>query len=88
MIRIEECTFLRCESIKCISIPNGVTSIGAGAFESCDNLETIELPNTLICIGKNAFEDCYSIKEIRIPKGNMTKFALLMPKLINLFVES
>ena len=88
LIRIEECTFLRCESIKCISIPNGVTSIGAGAFESCDNLETIELPNTLICIGKNAFEDCYSIKEIRIPKGNMTKFALLMPKLINLFVES
>jgi len=51
-------------------------------------LENIELPDTIIYIGKNAFYNCYSIKEIKIPKGSMKKFDLLLPELINYFVES
>lgn len=86
--RIEEYTFSRCESLKCIHIPNGVTSIETCAFEWCRNLENIELPDTIIYIGKNAFYNCYSIKEIKIPKGSMKKFDLLLPELINYFVES
>lgn len=86
--RIEKYTFSKCESLKCIHIPNGVTSIETCAFEWCRNLENIELPDTIIYIGKNAFYNCYSIKEIKIPKGSMKKFDLLLPELINYFVES
>lgn len=56
------CTF------KKIIIPNGVTSIGYGAFFGCENLEEIILPETLISVGWLAFCDCKKLKTIILPK--------------------
>ena len=51
---------------ECI-IPDGVTSIGEGAFSYCESLQSITLPNNVISIGNDAFYDCNSLKEIIIP---------------------
>ena len=50
-------------------VPNGVTSIGAGAFGHCENLISIELPDSVISIGVGAFEYCENLTSIEIPNS-------------------
>ncbi len=56
-------------SIKSITIPEGVTSIGASAFFHCENLTNVSLPSTLKYINYGAFKACPSLKEIVLPEG-------------------
>ena len=44
-----------CPNIVHVIIPEGVTSIGDGAFYCCFNIEDISLPSTLVSIGGDAF---------------------------------
>ena len=46
-------------------IPDGITSIGATAFEGC-SLTSLTIPNSVTSIGEAAFVAC-SIKKIRLP---------------------
>ena len=48
-------------------VPNGVTSIGAGAFEYCEHLTSIEIPNSVTSIGADAFGYCKNLTSIKIP---------------------
>jgi hypothetical protein len=48
-----------------ITIPEGVTNIGEGAFKQCNSLNTITLPNSLKKIEGNAFYYC-NIKNVHI----------------------
>ena len=48
-------------------IPEGVTSIGGGAFENCMNLTTITIPASVTSIGEKAFTGCMSLTAITIP---------------------
>lgn len=41
-----------------LSLPDRVTEIGEGAFESCYNFRTLNLPRDLKKIGPRAFKDC------------------------------
>ena len=45
-------------------LPEGVTSIGKGAFEDCSYLSTVFLPASLRYIGESAFGYCSSLNEI------------------------
>ena len=47
-------------------IPDGVTSIGNGAFIHCSNLTSVTIPNSVTSIGNSAFEDCNNLKEVHI----------------------
>ena len=49
-------------------IPEGVTSIGAYAFEGCLNLATITIPESVTSIGVFAFRGC-KFSSITIPEG-------------------
>ena len=51
------------------TIPDGVTSIGTGAFAYCDNLTEIVIPDSVTSIGDYAFSGCYNLTEIVIPDG-------------------
>ena len=53
--------------IEHIVISEGVTSIGAYAFEELENLQSISLPKTLTKIGEGAFSGCKKIVDIKIP---------------------
>ena len=50
-----------------LSIPDTVTKIENGAFQSCASIKRLNIPNSVTHIYSNAFENCTSLKEINIP---------------------
>ena len=64
------CLLYGCSNLNVVSIPNSVTSIGAGAFGGgCKSLTNITLPNSVTSIGEFAFEGCTSLKNITLPNS-------------------
>ena len=57
------------EYISTVVIQDGVTSIGAQAFEFCSDLTSITIPSSVTSIGSGAFSDCTGLPSITIPKG-------------------
>ena len=55
------------KSLKTITIPAGVVSIGPRAFSFCTNLENITIPASVVSIGPSAFSFCTSLESITIP---------------------
>ena len=47
-----------------VTIPEGVTSIGAGAFSGCTDLTSITIPISVISIGDYAFANCTGLTDI------------------------
>ena len=47
-------------------LPDRVTEIGEGAFESCHNFRTLKLPRDLKKIGNRAFKDCPLTRDLDI----------------------
>ena len=50
-------------------MPEGITSIGYGAFSSCFNIKSIKIPDSITNIDSSAFAGCSSLKEIELPNG-------------------
>ena len=59
--------FAECTSLKSVSMPESMTSIGNGAFAGCTGLESVELPAGLKSIGENVFYSCTSLTSVVIP---------------------
>ena len=55
--------------ITSVSLPNGLTSIGDGAFQYCRSLTSITIPNGVTSIGVNSFEHCGALSSISIPNS-------------------
>ena len=55
------------ESIKCVEILDGVTSISNDAFYGCSNLTSITISDSVTSIGSHAFYNCSSLTSITIP---------------------
>lgn len=56
-------------TVKKITIPDIVTSIGDHAFCDCTSLTSIVIPNSVIRIGNYAFDGCCSVTSIVIPNS-------------------
>ncbi len=56
-------------NLRCIKLPNSVTSIGDGAFFDCRGLTSITIPNSVTSIGDGAFCDCSGLTSITIPNS-------------------
>ena len=52
--------------ITSVSLPDGLTSIGYGAFENCSSLTSITIPNSVTNIGDRAFADCSSLTSVTL----------------------
>jgi hypothetical protein len=48
-------------------IPQGIQSIGDGAFDWCENLTSISIPDSVTSIGDRAFSWCVNLTSISIP---------------------
>ena len=58
------------KSATSFAIPDGVTSIGAYAFDDCTSLTSITIPTSLTSIDGSMFEDCTSLANIIVKIGN------------------
>ena len=56
-------------SITTVSVGNGVTNIGRGAFSNYNKITSLTLPESLDVIGEYAFYYCSSFKSVTIPSN-------------------
>ena len=56
-------------SITAVNLPDGLTTIGLGAFEYCKKLTSITIPETVNLIGKWAFYNCTNLTSLNIPES-------------------
>lgn len=59
------------EKIKSIVIENGVTKIGAFAFNKCTSLTSVILPDSMKYIGDKAFDNCTSLKSVSLGSNDV-----------------
>ena len=57
------------DSIKNVTVKDGVTSIGSYAFSSCDNLVKTVISNTVSTIGEGAYELCPVLQAVTLPQS-------------------
>ena len=60
---------VRNTNVTSITVPDGITEIGAKAFQALKSLQSITLPESLTTIGYGAFAGCTSLESITIPKN-------------------
>ena len=58
---IGEYVFYECTSLTSVTIPEGVTTIGACAFSGCTSLVSVVLPNSAVEVGTPVFIGCTSL---------------------------
>jgi hypothetical protein len=58
--------FRFCYSLKSVTIPDGVASIGPDGFQSCSSLTSISIPNSVTNIGGSAFYRCTGLTEVTV----------------------
>ena len=66
---IEKEAFRKCRSLKEVTIPDSVTSIGKFTFSACNALKFIHIPDSVTSIGNSAFFYCDSLQSINIPSS-------------------
>ena len=67
VVGINDMAFQNYENLTKVTIEDGLSYIGSGAFWGCWYLESINLPKTLTELGDSAFEYCGSLKSISFP---------------------
>ena len=56
-----------CKSLKTVTIPSSVTSIGEDAFANCSSLSSVTIPSSVTSIDQLAFCNCSSLSSVTIP---------------------
>ncbi len=56
-----------CEGLTSVTLPEGLTRIGFGAFSDCPNLASVGLPGTLTTLGDWAFYRAGALQQISVP---------------------
>ena len=66
---IEDGAFYQYGSLKDITIPNSVISIGDTAFYECSSLTNVTIPNSVTSIGRATFSGCSNLTNVTIPNS-------------------
>jgi len=56
-------------SVASISLPDGLTHIGAYAFYECNLPVSVTIPGSVTSLGRRAFRGCSGLTSVTIPKG-------------------
>ena len=62
----------KCNSMACVTIPDGVTGIGKRAFYGCKTIDSIIIPEGVTSISDEAFMSCKNLKSVTIPSSVKT----------------
>lgn len=60
-------SFMNCNKIESLDLPDEVTTLGSYSFASCSSLTTLELPAKLETMAEGSFSECTSLTEVSIP---------------------
>ncbi len=81
-------------NVTSVSIPDGVTSIGNGAFMGCTRMTSVTIPASVTQIGEWTFAKCAELTSLTIPRGvvrigsyafsGCTKLQVRVPKGVSL----
>lgn len=74
-ISINNSTFVNCNGLKSIMIPDSVTTIGDEAFRGCTSLSIIMIPDSVTNIGNFAFSGCRGLTNITGSATNVSAVA-------------
>lgn len=87
---IENEAFYECDSLRSVTLPSTITSIGDRAFAYCDSLKTVVFPDGLKEIGNEAFRDCLSLTISSLPASLTTvdSYAFLQVKFPSLTIPA
>lgn len=66
---IEEAAFMHCDSLRSITIPDGVEVIEDNAFKYSLNLTDVSIANSAKSLGARAFEKCKSLKRVKLSEN-------------------
>ena len=66
VVHVENGVAVKCleKNATSVTIPEGVTEIGAEAFINCESLELVEIPSSVTKIGCYAFDGCESLESV------------------------
>ncbi|MCM1224042.1 MAG: leucine-rich repeat domain-containing protein, partial [Lachnospiraceae bacterium] len=67
--------FAYCDKLQTIVLPEGISSIGKGAFYECSALADVNIPDTIMEIGEYAFYKCSKLSSAIIIPQNVTKIS-------------
>ena len=59
--------FIKCTSLKSVSMPESMTWIGDSAFAGCTGLEQVEISPNLTAIGSKSFYSCSDLTSVVVP---------------------
>lgn len=59
--------FVHCVKLKSVTLPGGITELGASTFEACYSLEEIVVPEGVEIVERYAFTSCVGLKKISFP---------------------
>ena len=65
--------FHSCDSLRTVTFPNTVKTIGQQAFNNSQSLESLKMPAALSSIGDNAFLYCRKIRSVDLSATSLTK---------------
>ena len=66
---IGDYSFIDCNGLTSITIPNSVTGIGCYAFYGCRGLTSVDIPNSVMIVGEWAFACCSGLTSVTIPNS-------------------
>ena len=67
--KLTSISFLDCELLTDVTLPDNLASIENSVFSGCSSLTSIDIPDGVTSIGSSAFSHCYSLESIDIPDG-------------------
>ena len=63
------CAFAGCKKLGSIQLPDGLVTIGEGAFLKCDSLTQVTIPSSVKTIGICAFQECKLLEQVNLSDG-------------------
>ena len=67
--KVNNYSLYNCKYLTSVALPDGITSIGNGAFSGNSALTSVNIPSSVTSIGSSAFSGCEELSSVTLPSG-------------------